>query len=237
MVSAHDADDILGTILDEEEFEFDDPPHPSPPPPHPKSSPHVVDVLHHHRQGASKRSRADDMDYEVTNAARDDEDGECDPGEMTTAAALAADTTLHEDVHDADVDVDMRDDATFVPLEGKEVSLVEHICRVIVEPKKHLVRLLVKQFGASMAQGVLNETIATERKGGSFFDIPGRPRPQRRSPGGVFIDIFKRRAPEADVKRVLEQSKEIDKVLKKQREALDRRRDGGARAGAKKHKT
>ena len=44
---------------------------------------------------------------------------------------------------DADADIEMRDQHTFVPLEPDEVKLVEHICRRVNEPKKHLVRLLV----------------------------------------------------------------------------------------------
>jgi hypothetical protein len=112
----------------------------------------------------------------------------------------------------------MRDQHTFVPLEPDEVRLVERICRAVREPKKHLVRLLVKQFGAALAEGALAETRRVEKSGGSFFEwAPGKP-PRRRSPGGVFIWVMKSRAPEADFKRVMRRSLEIDKLLKKQKE-------------------
>lgn len=114
-----------------------------------------------------------------------------------------------------DVDVDMKDDMTYVPLEPKEVSLVEHICKKIAEPKKHLIRLLVKAFGATMAEGALKETMRIEKAGGDMFvPAPGKPA-QRRSTGGVFLMVIKRRAPEKDVKRVMDESKEIDKKIKK----------------------
>jgi hypothetical protein len=80
------------------------------------------------------------------------------------------------------------------------------------------VRLLVKQFGAALAEGALAETRRVEKSGGSFFEwAPGKP-PRRRSPGGVFIWVMKSRAPEADFKRVMRRSLEIDKLLKKQKE-------------------
>ena len=117
-------------------------------------------------------------------------------------------------------DVEMRDQHTFVPLEPAEVVLVERICRRVREPKKHLVRLLVKQFGSALAEGALRETERVEREGGSFFEADGKP-PRRRSPGGTFIAVVKSRAPEADFKRVMRRSAEIDKLLRKQREASD----------------
>ena len=115
-----------------------------------------------------------------------------------------------------DVDVEMRDQHTFVPLEPEEVKLVEHICRKVNEPKKHLVRLLVKNFGAALASGALKETEGIEKNGGSFYEADGQP-PRRRSAGGVFIMVMKRRAPSKDFKRVMDESKEIDKLLKRQK--------------------
>ena len=89
-----------------------------------------------------------------------------------------------EEGDEGEVDMEMRDQHTFVPLEPDEVKLVEHICRRVNEPKKHLVRLLVKNFGATLAQGALDETNKIEKEGGSFFEIKGKP-DQRRSPGGA----------------------------------------------------
>ena len=129
----------------------------------------------------------------------------------------APDDTLADDTL---ADVEMRDQHTFVPLEPAEVVLVERICRRVREPKKHLVRLLVKQFGSALAEGALRETERVEREGGSFFEADGKP-PRRRSPGGTFIAVVKSRAPEADFKRVMRRSAEIDKLLRKQREASD----------------
>ena len=129
----------------------------------------------------------------------------------------APDDTLADDTL---ADVEMRDQHTYVPLESAEVVLVERICRRVREPKKHLVRLLVKQFGSALAEGALRETERVEREGGSFFEADGKP-PRRRSPGGTFIAVVKSRAPEADFKRVMRRSAEIDKLLRKQREASD----------------
>ena len=134
----------------------------------------------------------------------------------------APDDTLADDTlaDDTLADVEMRDQHTYVPLESAEVVLVERICRRVREPKKHLVRLLVKQFGSALAEGALRETERVEREGGSFFEADGKP-PRRRSPGGTFIAVVKSRAPEADFKRVMRRSAEIDKLLRKQREASD----------------
>ena len=105
----------------------------------------------------------------------------------------APDDTLADDTL---ADVEMRDQHTYVPLESAEVVLVERIRRRVREPKKHLVRLLVKQFGSALAEGALRETERVEREGGSFFEADGKP-PRRRSPGGTFIAVVKSRAPEA----------------------------------------
>ena len=93
----------------------------------------------------------------------------------------APDDTLADDTL---ADVEMRDQHTYVPLESAEVVLVERICRRVREPKKHLVRLLVKQFGSALAEGALRETERVEREGGSFFEADGKP-PRRRSRGNV----------------------------------------------------
>ena len=85
----------------------------------------------------------------------------------------APDDTLADDTL---ADVEMRDQHTYVPLESAEVVLVERICRRVREPKKHLVRLLVKQFGSALAEGALRETERVEREGGSFFEADGKPR-------------------------------------------------------------
>ena len=61
---------------------------------------------------------------------------------------------------DDDADAEMRDQHTFVPLEPNEVKLAERICRRVDEPKKHLVRLLIKTFGAGLADGALKTTEA-----------------------------------------------------------------------------
>ena len=173
---------------------------------------------------ARKRARdeAQAMDADATDEAADEEGmivvpaaetGDVDPP-APAAAAPNPDPPSSADAQDSE----MRDQHTFVPLEPDEVRLVERICRAVREPKKHLVRLLVKQFGAALAEGALAETRRVEKSGGSFFEwAPGKP-PRRRSPGGVFIWVMKSRAPEADFKRVMRRSLEIDKLLKKQKE-------------------
>ena len=42
---------------------------------------------------------------------------------------------------------------------------MERICKRVNEPKKHIIRLLVKNFGAALAEGALTETIAIEKRG------------------------------------------------------------------------
>ena len=153
-------------------------------------------------------------------------------------------------------DLEMRDQHTFVPLEPYEVKLAERICRRVDEPKKHLVRLLIKTFGAALAEGALKSTESAfaeakkqsqnknktkdERKafliesGLCFETEEGSSKEQgndgtkkkqlllnKRSPGGLFIWIMKKRAPSMDFKKVMKRSAEIDKLLRKQMEAKD----------------
>ena len=113
----------------------------------------------------------------------------------------------------------MRDQHTFVPLEESEVVLAERICRRLREHKKHLVRLLIAQFGAALCEGALEETIRVEKNGGSFVTLDGAGGVRRRLPGGVFIATVKSRAPPVEFKAVMKRAAEIDKRLKKQLEA------------------
>ena len=120
---------------------------------------------------------------------------------------------------DDDGDEEMRDQHTFVPLEESEVVLAERICRRLREHKKHLVRLLIAQFGAALCEGALEETIRVEKNGGSFVTLDGAGGVRRRLPGGVFIATVKSRAPPVEFKAVMKRAAEIDKRLKKQLEA------------------
>ena len=120
---------------------------------------------------------------------------------------------------DDDGDEEMRDQHTFVPLEESEVVLAERICRRLREHKKHLVRLLIAQFGTALCEGALEETIRVEKNGGSFVRLDGNGGVRRRLPGGVFIATVKSRAPAVEFKAVMRRSAEIDKLLKKQLEA------------------
>jgi hypothetical protein len=135
----------------------------------------------------------------------------------------------------SDGDREMRDQHTFVPLEPNEIRLAERVCKRVDEPKKHLIRLLIKTFGAALAEGALRETervIASDRAQrqgearvsetrGLYFDPADGGGLRRRTPGGVFIWILRGRAPEKEFKAVMRRSAEIDKLLKKQMERGD----------------
>ena len=157
-----------------------------------------------------KRSRDidDDVDMMDVEATMDDDEN----------AAPVGPSTMNNTAGDDD-DEEMRDQHTFVPLEESEVVLAEHICRKVREHKKHLVRLLIKQFGSALCEGALKETMRIEREGGSFVTLDGAGGTRRRLPGGVFIMTMKQRAPAVDFKAVMKRSGEIDKALKKQLEA------------------
>jgi hypothetical protein len=151
------------------------------------------------------------------------------------------------------MDEEMRDQHTFVPLEPSEVRLAERICRRVDEPKKHLVRLLIREFGAALAEGALRQTERAfeadraRRRGGDenrtktsnddddggglYFDPGDGGPPRRRTPGGVFIRVLRSRAPEKEFKAVMRRSAEIDKLLRKQMEAKDDRGDDDERTG------
>ena len=161
-------------------------------------------------QLGEKRSRDldDDVDMMDVEATMDDDEN----------AAPAGPSTMNNTAGDDD-DEEMRDQHTFVPLEESEVVLAEHICRKVREHKKHLVRLLIKQFGSALCEGALKETMRIEREGGSFVTLDGAGGTRRRLPGGVFIMTMKQRAPAVDFKAVMKRSGEIDKALKKQLEA------------------
>ena len=147
------------------------------------------------------------------------------------------------------MDEEMRDQHTFVPLEPSEVRLAERICRRVDEPKKHLVRLLIREFGAALAEGALRQTERAfeadrarrrggdenrtktsnddDDDGGLYFDPGDGGPPRRRTPGGVFIRVLRSRAPEKEFKAVMRRSAEIDKLLRKQMAAKDNRGAGG----------
>ena len=163
-------------------------------------------------QLGEKRSRDrvdDDVDMMDVEATIDDDENAAPPGPSTMNNTAGGD----------DDDEEMRDQHTFVPLEESEVVLAEHICRKVREHKKHLVRLLIKQFGSALCEGALKETMRIEREGGSFVTLDGAGGTRRRLPGGVFIMTMKQRAPAVDFKAVMKRSGEIDKALKKQLEA------------------
>ena len=137
----------------------------------------------------------------------------------TTTAADDENAAPPSGTNATDGDEEMRDQHTFVPLEESEVVLAERICRRLREHKKHLVRLLIAQFGAALCEGSLEETIRVEKNGGSYVTLDGAGGVRRRLPGGVFIATVKSRAPAKEFKAVMRRSAEIDKLLKKQLEA------------------
>ena len=114
-------------------------------------------------QLGEKRSR-DPMDDDVDMM-------DVEPTTTTTTTAYdenaAPSGTNATAPRDDDDDEEMRDQHTFVPLEESEVVLAERICRRLREHKKHLVRLLIAQFGAALCEGALEETIRVEKNGGS----------------------------------------------------------------------
>jgi hypothetical protein len=121
----------------------------------------------------------------------------------------------------------------FVPLDERELVCAEKIAKCVDEKKKHLIRLLVKRFGVPLAEDALRETMKVERAGGSWLEERGRP-PRRRSAGGVFISLVRKRAEARDgggraFKAVMKQSAGIDKLLREQKER-DERAGGGKRA-------
>ena len=166
-------------------------------------------------QLGEKRSR-DPMDDDVDMM-------DVEPTTTTTTAydenAAPSGTNATAAPRDDDDDEEMRDQHTFVPLEESEVVLAERICRRLREHKKHLVRLLIAQFGAALCEGALEETIRVEKNGGSFVTLDGAGGVRRRLPGGVFIATVKSRAPPVEFKAVMKRAAEIDKRLKKQLEA------------------
>ena len=166
-------------------------------------------------QLGEKRSR-DPMDDDVDMM-------DVEPTTTTTTAydenAAPSGTNATAAPRDDDDDEEMRDQHTFVPLEESEVVLAERICRRLREHKKHLVRLLIAQFGAALCEGALEETIRVEKNGGSFVTLDGAGGVRRRLPGGVFIATVKSRAPPVEFKTVMKRAAEIDKRLKKQLEA------------------
>lgn len=85
----------------------------------------------------------------------------------------------------------------FVPLDERELVCAEKIAKCVDEKKKHLIRLLVKRFGVPLAEDALRETMKVERAGGSWLEERGRP-PRRRSAGGVFISLVRKRAEARD---------------------------------------
>ena len=120
-------------------------------------------------QLGEKRSR-DPMDDDVDMM-------DVEPTTTTTTTAYdenaAPSGTNATAPRDDDDDDEMRDQHTFVPLEESEVVLAERICRRLREHKKHLVRLLIAQFGAALCEGALEETIRVEKNGGSFVTLDG----------------------------------------------------------------
>lgn len=115
-------------------------------------------------------------------------------------------------------DVAMKPDAG-VKVSAAEQRLVVRICGALDERKFHVVRALVGRFGPDLAERVLDETLETEKRGGMQTADGSR----RRTPGGAFLELFKRRVPAAELKGALDAVKEEEKYYRE--EAKRKRRE------------
>lgn len=165
------------------------------------------------------------------NAEDEEEDGEIPkralPRDMD--ADVDADAGVDAMGDDAKTPLGMAsNDPAYVELDVEDLRCAEHVARSIREPKRHLIRVLVKRFGRDAASEALRETLRIEREGGSMYEegCEGSGAWKRRTKAGCFLWVFKKqRADARAVAAAFEESKEIDRRIK----AFKRERGGGGR--------
>ena len=165
------------------------------------------------------------------NAEDEEEDGEIPkralPRDMD--ADVDADAGVDAMVDDAKMAPGMMsNDPAYVELDVEDLRCAEHVARSIREPKRHLIRVLVKRFGRDAASEALRETLRIEREGGSMYEegCEGSGVWKRRTKAGCFLWVFKKqRADARAVAAAFEESKEIDRRIK----AFKRERGGAGR--------
>ena len=95
------------------------------------------------------------------------------------------------------------------------------MCKLIQEPKKHLIRILIQVFGRDAASAALKETLRLEKDGGSQYEAgcEGSGEWKRRTKAGCFLHVFKRDADAAKIASAFARSKDIDKALRAKKKA------------------
>jgi hypothetical protein len=167
------------------------------------------------------------------NAEDEEEDGEipkrAQPRDMDADAEVDVDVDAMGDEPDMTKIMTSKDPA-YVELDAEDLRCAEHVARSIREPKRHLIRVLVKRFGRDAASEALRETLRIEREGGSMYEegCEGSGSWKRRTKAGCFLWVFKKqRADARAVAAAFEESKEIDRRIK----AFKRERGGGGGRG------
>ena len=162
----------------------------------------------------------EDMDIAVGGGATrveggkdvDGADDAIEEGELEDASAVQSPPPM---------DVERPDDPAFIALSSEDLRCAEHVCKLIQEPKKHLIRILIQVFGRDAASAALKETLRLEKDGGSQYEAgcEGSGEWKRRTKAGCFLHVFKRDADAAKISSAFARSKDIDKALRAKKKA------------------
>ena len=173
----------------------------------------------------------EDMDIAVgaragaTRAEPEKDDDDVEEGELADADAAPG-----------PMDAEKPHDPAFIALAPEDLRCAEHICKLIEEPKRHLIRILIQTFGRDAASAALKETLRLEKDGGSRYEAgcEGSGEWKRRTKAGCFIHVFKRDADAGKIARAFARSKEVDKALRAKKKA--KTSVGGHRLGASRRR-
>jgi len=96
-------------------------------------------------------------------------------------------------------------------------ALITTMCRLLREPKKHLIEIIVDDIGHAMAVQIMHETKQVLHKGG-MRRVDGN---GLRKPGGVFITILRKHITDENYKQLMKDAKKKwGKIKRKQQEEI-----------------